>query len=96
MTQSGGAKNTFFLATLYNFQKSGRAIALPAPPPPRSLLCPSHFVAMKFFRRCFCKKTKTSGFTSDLCDILMLTFLVSLPKEDQGSNESWKDNGRIP
>ena len=46
MTQSwggGGLKarffsNTFFfLVTLYNFQKSGRAIALPAPPSPRSL-----------------------------------------------------------
>ena len=37
MTQSGGSKNTFLLVTLYNFQKSGRAIALPAPPPPRSL-----------------------------------------------------------
>ena len=24
--ESGGAKNTFFLATLYNFQKGGRAI----------------------------------------------------------------------
>ena len=34
MTQSGGARNTFFLVTLYNFQKSGRAIALPAPPSP--------------------------------------------------------------
>ena len=38
MTQSGGAKNTFSSVTLYNFQKSGRAIALPAPPPPRSLI----------------------------------------------------------
>ena len=37
MTQSGGAKNTIFLATLYNFQESVRAISLPAPPPPRSL-----------------------------------------------------------
>ena len=27
MTQSGVAKNTFFLVTLYNFQKRGRAIA---------------------------------------------------------------------
>ena len=33
MTQKGGAQNTFFSATLYNFQKSGRAIAPPAPPP---------------------------------------------------------------
>ena len=32
-----GARNTFFLVTLYNFQKSGTAIALPAPPSPRSL-----------------------------------------------------------
>ena len=37
VTQSGGAKNSFFLVTLYNFQKRGRAIALAAPPPPRSL-----------------------------------------------------------
>ena len=32
MTQSGGAKITVFSVTLSNFQKSGRAIALPAPP----------------------------------------------------------------
>ena len=38
MSQSDGAENTFFLVTLYNFQKSGRAIALPAPAPPRSLV----------------------------------------------------------
>ena len=37
VTQSGREKNTFFLVTLYNFQKSGRAIALTAPPSPRSL-----------------------------------------------------------
>ena len=37
VTQSGAAKNTFFLVTLYKFQKIGRAIALPAPPPPRFL-----------------------------------------------------------
>ena len=36
MTQSGGAKNTF-LVTLYNSQKRGRVIALPAPPSPWSL-----------------------------------------------------------
>ena len=35
MTQSGGA--IFFLLTVYNFQKSGRAVALPAPASPRSL-----------------------------------------------------------
>ena len=36
MTQSNGAKNTFFfLVTLHDFQKSGRAIALPAPPSPQ-------------------------------------------------------------
>ena len=37
--KGGGVKNAFFSVTLYNFQKSGWAIALPAPPPPRSLLC---------------------------------------------------------
>ena len=37
MTQSGGAKNTPFSVTVYNFPKGGRAIALPTPPPPRSL-----------------------------------------------------------
>ena len=36
MTQSGGTKNTFFSVTLYNFQKNGKAITLPAPPFPRS------------------------------------------------------------
>ena len=41
---------------------------------------------------CFLKKNKkNSGFTSDLCDILMFTFLALLPKEDQGSNKSWPD-----
>ena len=48
MTQSSGAENTFFVVTLYNFLKSGRAIALPAPPPPRSLvavfLCTIYFI----------------------------------------------------
>ena len=39
----------------------------------------------------FSKKIKSSGFTGDLCDILMFTFLVLLPKEDQGSNKSWPD-----
>ena len=39
MTQSGRAKNTFFSVTLYNFQKGGRAIALPTPPPTQSLFC---------------------------------------------------------
>ena len=34
MTQSSVAKNIIFSVTLYNFQKSGRAIAQPAPPPP--------------------------------------------------------------
>ena len=38
MTQSGGAKNTLFLVTLSNFQKSGRAKDLPTPPSPRSLV----------------------------------------------------------
>ena len=28
MNQSGGAKNSFFLVTFYNFQKRGWAIAL--------------------------------------------------------------------
>ena len=37
MTQSGGTKKTSFVVTLYNFQKSGRAIALPIYPSPRSL-----------------------------------------------------------
>ena len=43
MTQSGGgggvgAENVFkFSVTLKNFQKSGGAEALPAPPPPRAL-----------------------------------------------------------
>ena len=37
MTQSGGAQNTVFSVTLYTFQKSGKAMALPAPPPPQSL-----------------------------------------------------------
>ena len=40
----------------------------------------------------FCKKNKNSGFTSDLCDILIFTFLVLLPKEDQSSNKSWSMN----
>ena len=39
MIQSGERfKNTFFSVTLCNFQRSGSAIALPAAPPPRSLL----------------------------------------------------------
>ena len=40
MGGGGGAKNTFFSVTLYKFQKSGRTIALGAPPPPWSL---THF-----------------------------------------------------
>ena len=37
MTQSGAAKNTFFLVTPYNFQKRGKAKALAAPSTPQSL-----------------------------------------------------------
>ena len=43
MTQSGGAKNTFFSVILHTFQKSGRAIALPAPPPLQSLKIATHY-----------------------------------------------------
>ena len=44
VTQSGGAKNAFFWVTLSNFQKSGRAITLPASPPPRSLKSTSSYI----------------------------------------------------
>ena len=49
MIQSGGAKNTFFLATLYHFQKSGRAITLPAPPSMQSLIEDSLLLTTEFF-----------------------------------------------
>ena len=37
-TQCGGAKNTFFLVTLYNFQKKCWGYNLPTPPSPRFLM----------------------------------------------------------
>ena len=48
--ESGGAKNTFFLVTLYNFLKRGRATALPSPPPPRSLVGVLHTLTLEPLR----------------------------------------------
>ena len=38
MTQSGGAKNTFFTVTFYDFLKGEGEEALPAPSPPWALV----------------------------------------------------------
>ena len=64
MSQSGGADNTFFLVTLYNFQKRGRAIALPAPPPPRSLNIALHLSKVIQISR---QLNLTMVTTSDVC-----------------------------